>query len=147
MQQEYRDSLISLAPLAILFVFNLFIDSVLFLYDAFPYLDVPMHFFGGYLTALTVYENIVIHKKRFKINIKPAAFLYMFIVGATALVAIAWEVYEWAHDQIYPRIFLQGTGDIVSDLVLGIGGALIYCFVLSQLAAHLPAKPISRKRR
>lgn len=122
-------------PLAGLFLFNIFIDNYLFLYDLIPLLDVPMHLLGGMLTAWTAYRLLCLYKTSFNIKIEPHFLLSLYIVGMVALVAIVWEAYEFVHDMFFPRMFSLGAGDTIGDILVGLLGASLYCLFMGPLRA------------
>src|SRR3989338_6248238 len=130
-------------PLAGLFLFNIFIDSYLFLYDIIPSLDVPMHLLGGILTAWTVHRLLCLYKTSFKIKIEPRFLLSLYIIGMVALVAMTWEGYEFMHDMFFPRTFSLSAGDTIGDVFVGLLGASLYCILMGPL--QVPKKRKKKK--
>lgn len=130
-------------PLAGLFLFNVFIDSYLFLYDIIPSLDVPMHLLGGILTAWTVRGLLCLYKTFFNIKIEPRFLLSLYIIGMVALVAITWEGYEFVHDIFSPRTFSLSAGDTIGDIFVGLLGASLYCIFMGPL--QVPKKRKKKK--
>lgn len=107
-------------------------------YQSLGWLDIPMHFFGGYaiaILALATYNWIL---SQISISIRsskssPYARLLLegvFVVGAVMIVGVAWEWYEFIFDQFATSMvakygFAQmGLPDTMDDLLNDTLGAL-----------------------
>ena len=98
------------------------------MYYIIPWLDIPMHIWGGFLFGLlfifyTDYKNR--GKLFYKYNILHI-FAFVFIIG------IAWELYEYINDVVNYRDW-RGILDTVKDLFDDIlGSFLAYIFFKSR---------------
>ena len=105
-----------------------------FLYWEFWWFDIVMHFLGGLFVGLLA--TYLYYHSRF---IEPKHFSFIFILllslGASALIGVLWELFEFASDQfaisIGRRIELQQEfqdtlGDLFFDLIGAFVGALMY---------------------
>ena len=91
----------------------------------FPNLDIPFHFLGGYISALGVFG---IFKNRI-LKVKDTFIFFGFILGSVALIGIGWEIFEWVLDNLIlhkPNFLQASTGDMLSDLLMDILGALVF---------------------
>lgn len=98
--------------------FLMFHFFVLIKYDFYyivPWIDIPMHIFGGFLIGLFF---IIFNKKEKYIE----SFFYIFL--AVISVGIIWEVYEYISDLTNIREW-KGLVDTVKDLLNDVFGAFI----------------------
>ncbi|MEN1967868.1 hypothetical protein WMZ97_07260 [Lentibacillus sp. N15] len=92
--------------------------------------DTFIHFISGGMlafTAIALYERLI---RRNAGNAISAWFVFLFILGFSALGGVLWEVYEFSSDQFF-QTTMQGGGnfDTMTDLIAGIiGSFLIACF-------------------
>ena len=131
--------LISLYFLAIFYfivtVYALYVDIAIF-----KWVDTPLHFIGGFVSAFffSVYyadRLRVIYKEK---TIFSKLFILVFIVGISASVGVAWEVYEFVYDKLvtlpqqsgfYAQPGLDDTmKDLVMDMLGGLEVALLFLF-------------------
>lgn len=126
---------------AALWIFLVFLANGIALYfdiyHALPWLDIPMHFFGGYTVAIFgialyawIRTFIDIRTKNQKHG-KYAALLLelVFIIGFVMIVSVAWEIWELMMDQ-FATAFVDrfgvtqpGIADTMDDLFNdGVGG-------------------------
>lgn len=113
------------------------------LYDRMSWLDIPMHFFGGYVIALLglalfgwILDRLDIKPKRLVSGkyegFAVARFLLeaVFIIGFVMIVGVAWEWYEFVFDQLRLAFSLHiaqaqmGLADTMDDLVNDTLGAI-----------------------
>lgn len=101
----------------------MFIDYVLGLYDVFLWLDIPMHFLGGFSVGymLLLFFRFFEEENLIKINNK-----FIFIIMAVALVsfvAVLWEFYEFIMLNFgFP--WQESTNNLLLDLFMGVCGGL-----------------------
>ncbi len=120
--------LVSGWPMIVVFIFDNVIANPVGWYDRWWWFDIPMHIVGGMVTAWST--------QRFFMNmkIKLAKFgrmeMYPFIlVGATAIIGIVWEVYEFFLHLITGFITQPSVADTVGDLVNDLIGAIVFCSI------------------
>lgn len=95
--------------------------------------DKIVHCASGVLTAF-VAKEILGHCYKDK-NI---LFMLLFIIAFTALIAVAWEIYEFSYDQLFQghmqTLISEGTADTMWDLISAlIGGfAAAFCLMFAQ---------------
>lgn len=116
-------------------IFLVFLANVVALYfdiyHQFPWLDVPMHFFGGYtvaLFAMSLYawigERVEIRPKlRAKSKIAPLFLEGIFVIGFVMIISVGWEIWEFLMDQ-FATAFVNrfgatqpGIADTMDDLL------------------------------
>lgn len=104
----------------------LFVSRSLFerlhLYDEFMWLDIPMHFLGGFLLSGFFGSFYTMNKK------KPDLIM---LVSLFFIVASFWEVYEYFIRQVVERDW-YGFFDTVKDYGMGTLGMLFGYYVLYQ---------------
>lgn len=83
-------------------------------FDVFPWLDVPMHFFGG--IAIGILFSAITPKVRGR-----AGFVMIFCF----ITALGWEGFELWLDPFVETVMQPGIFDTIKDLVLGSLGAVI----------------------
>ena len=115
-------------PPILILIFHSMIAS-LDVYINFPWVDIPMHFFGGasvayaYFLTLNYYQkqNYIILNKIFRI---------VFVISLVSLTAISWEFFEFFAK--YVGIKIQGDlPDTMFDLFLGLLGGFITVLFLN----------------
>jgi len=96
-------------------------------YNIWPEIDIPMHFFGGFvigLLAVALYELAGMRGAWWG--------RALFVIGGAAMVAILWEMHEFGLDAL---ILDAGAGvrtqlslrDTIGDLAIGlVGGGAAY---------------------
>ena len=119
--------------IVVIFIIQI-IAQTLFLYWEFWWFDIVMHFAGGFFVGL-----LALYLYYYSRFVEPKHFSWIFALllslGATALVGVLWELFEFTSDQfaisIGRRVELQQQfqdtlGDLFSDLVGAILGAVTY---------------------
>lgn len=95
------------------------------MYYIIPWLDIPMHIWGGFLFGtmfVYVYEYINRDKLSERINLKHLL-VFVFLIG------VIWELYEYVFDVIGHREW-RGLPDSLKDLFDDLLGAcLAYLFI------------------
>ena len=97
-------------------------------------LDPLFHFLGGAGGAYAVLQTL----ERFGGSLPEPAIRYRtaIAVGLVAIVAILWELMEFASDRLLGSHIQRGPADTWSDIALGIGGAMVVALVASTLGAR-----------
>lgn len=108
--------------------------------------DIPMHFAGGFaigMLALALRDSLV-GKLEFQTAVPPfwqAVVHLVGIVGAVAIVGIAWEWYEFIFDSWVTTMSLglrpaqMGLGDTMADLFLDLLGGATAFFVFDNITS------------
>lgn len=114
-----------------LFCVELFLEfgTGIDLYLVYPWIDIPMHFWGGVVSAWSVWRVYDAYAAEGKTDIRPFFTLAAMLISATALAGVLWEVYEFIHDIYLPmNMFQLSAQDTMTDLVLDImgGGAFVW---------------------
>lgn len=117
--------------------FVLMLDVLLMVTDGYsvlPWADIPMHFFGGFATALLA---LAIHSRVFS-NAKtkqiPVWYLLIFVIGFVMIVGVFWEFHEYILDHTvsiwygYPISQISLT-DTMKDFFDDLFGAFV-AFIL-----------------
>ncbi len=98
------------------------------MYYIIPWLDIPMHIWGGFLFGL-LFIFYIDYKNRGKLFYKQNIlyiFAFVFVIG------LAWELYEYINDVVNYRDW-RGILDTVKDLFDDIFGSfLAYIFFKSR---------------
>jgi hypothetical protein len=109
------------APLSI-FIFYL-IGLALHLFKLFPPLDIPTHFMGG--VAITYfYRSAIWNSQKMTGNIPPSIQILLAFT-ATGTTTVLWEFYENLMDHFFGFQMVRGLEDTITDLFLGLLGALV----------------------
>jgi uncharacterized membrane protein YjdF len=122
----------SLAAFWIVLVFIANVIALYFdIYHQLPWLDIPMHFFGGYTVALfgiALYAWIrgrveIRAKNRQHSKIAILLLEMLFVIGFVMIVSVVWEIWEFFMDQ-FATAFVNrfgatqpGIADTMDDLL------------------------------
>jgi len=107
----------------IIFLINFLIFQPFKLYANYPWLDIPMHFFGG--AAIAFSFICVINKCKDEIIIKDKLIGVIIIVSLVAFTAVLWEFWEHTINYLFNLEWTFTLKDTLEDLFLGIFGGLI----------------------
>ena len=111
---------ISTLYLLILIALEKFVFVPSYLYYELPWLDIPMHLLGGFGVASLTGAILAYNRS-------PVSYWKLFV--AYAVISVAWETYEYAHD-VVRSLEWNGWPDTMSDLINGwIGMSIAYFFV------------------
>ena len=101
-----------------------FIAEYLFLYWKFPWLDIPMHAFGGIIISLGVFTL-------YDFKVIPRRYIKLLAVWLIALVVIlGWEVFKLFTGKVIDDTFVIDT---VMDIVIGSVGSLVGYYVANNI--------------
>ena len=92
------------------------------LYDLYPPLDIPTHFFGG--IAITYFYRVAIRNSQDFLGQIPYPVQVLFAFTATGTTIIFWEFYENILDFLFHTHNVLGLADTLKDMVNGLLGAL-----------------------
>ena len=105
------------------------------LYTMYPWLDIPMHFFGGASVAVTYFLILRFLQEKHQL-VLPGSARIMFVWGLVALTAILWELFEYS-TTIITGLGLQGDlPDTMFDQFLGLVGGILMAFVLEMIYSN-----------
>ena len=118
------------APLLVLGIHIM--AHVLNIYDRFPNLDLPMHFFGGLGMAFLLHRaSINAYRSGLTRPYQPGRHR-LFVFTSTFTVALAWEFSEFVTGWYSAGKTREGMNDTIGDLVLGIIGCLFFLILASR---------------
>lgn len=109
------------APLSVL-IFYL-IGRLLYLFDLFPWLDIPTHFTGG--VAITYFYRSAIRNSQGIVGVIPTSIQILLAFTCTGTTIILWEFYENLFDFFFGTHMVRGLEDTILDMFLGLLGALV----------------------
>lgn len=116
---------------AALFIFlSLFLGSALDFYYHFWWWDLLLHTASGFLLGIIGFVVLFVLNQtdRLPAGIKPA-FLAFFGVTFAVTLGVAWEIFEFAVDRLWPHLDMQSTDtgvvDTMVDLIVDTIGAII----------------------
>ena len=100
-----------------------------YLYWAYPWFDMPMHFLGGIIIGLG--SQTELFEKTMRVRI-PTVWVCAALVLAVGLL---WEVFEW----MFVIVNLEGyVLDTARDLVLDLAGGSVGYVIASSFRKYLP---------
>lgn len=110
-------------------ILGFFLDA----YEVLPWLDIPMHVFGGVAIAymLVLFLNFFSEKKF--IFIKSKWVYFLVILGFVSLIAVLWEFYEFLMKFFFGLPFQPSLEDTILDLFLGLFGGVIGAFLFRKI--------------
>lgn len=133
--------------------FSVAIGSTINKFTEFAYIDLPEHFFAGFIAAVGGYElaDIIQSKQPKDKRISPAL-ASLFSLAFSVTLMVGWEFYEFTMDRLY-GLSLQrsafnsegGLVDTMVDLILGSGGALVGMFYIAFKKNHVLSKKKAKK--
>jgi hypothetical protein len=92
-------------------------------YDRYPPLDIPTHFFGG--VAITYFYRAAIRSSQALFGEIPNPIQVTFAFTATGTTIILWEFYEVILDFFFQAHNVLGLADTIKDMFVGLLGALV----------------------
>ncbi|MBI2011109.1 MAG: hypothetical protein HYS89_02705 [Candidatus Colwellbacteria bacterium] len=101
------------------------------LYRVAPWIDIPLHFWGGALLALFFYWFFYRFRHLLKIDEAPFLVSLILVLGWTALGGVFWEFGEFIYDKSFTLKPVQfGLADTLGDLFFDILGGLTVAFFI-----------------
>ena len=112
------------------FSLHLAVSKGLDAYLHFPWLDIPMHFFGGVAIAFFYWKSLL-HPQASKVLGELSSFgRQIFAVAAVGATTAVWEFAEWTTDWIGITHAQVSLDDTILDMLLGLlGGGLFVAFM------------------
>ena len=117
--------------LVVILLFH-FIATFNYWYWAYLWLDMPMHFLGGFWVAMAFVYLIFNYQFPIPSEFLKQNFLSFLIITLSfvALIGVLWEFYEFLSDfflssKNYTQIFQQGAADTMGDLFFDLLGGTV----------------------
>lgn len=128
-----------LAPI-ILFAIHLVMLMVFDIYDIYPAVDIPMHFFGGATMALAVILLLKSLEKSGVIS-KIQKLIDVYIVFTTvSTIAIFWEFGEFLLDFVLDTNHQPSPADTMADVFLGMLGCVVVLLFFKKINTQVRLK-------
>ena len=99
------------------------------IYQLIWWIDIPMHFIGGYSIGRSYFLLIKLLQREGYIGIMHKFVYFVFVVSLVALTAVAWESQEFVLDQIDNAMRQPSLANTMQDLFLGIFGGVFGCLI------------------
>jgi hypothetical protein len=110
--------------------------TIYYWYWTVGWLDMPMHFLGGFWVAMAATALI----SNFQFPISNEIFkqkklsFFIVILSFVALIGVLWEFFEFGYDVLisskeYLAAVQQGVGDTMSDLFFDLLGGLVFLVI------------------
>ncbi|MBI2044975.1 hypothetical protein HYT23_02870 [Candidatus Pacearchaeota archaeon] len=108
---------------ACVFFLSWFIDLAFNAYFVYPWIDIPMHFLGGFSIAYTAFLFLRFFREKGKMEINNKALTILIVVSLVALTAVLWEFYEFLK-YLLDISLKPNIEDTLLDLFIGLLGGL-----------------------
>ncbi len=109
------------APLTVIGFYLL--GLVFGVYDRYPPMDIPTHFFGG--VTITYFFRSAIRNSQVLYGEIPFPIRVIFAFTCTGTTIILWEFYEVILDFLFQAHNVLGLADTIKDMFMGLLGALV----------------------
>lgn len=110
---------------AFVWLFNIFITRGFHAYDVFPWIDIPMHFLGGFAVGYMFVLFLRFFDEENLMKIRSKAIFVLIVVSLTLLVAILWEFHEYILVHFFNFNWVVGYEDTLLDLLMGMLGSFV----------------------
>ena len=111
---------------AILFFFSLCIGEVFDVYLIFPWVDIPMHFLGGFLIAYMATLFIKFFREENLLRINNRLVFVLIVVSLVGTIAVLWEFWEFFMDYFFYLNWQPSLEDTLLDLFMGLFGGFSF---------------------
>lgn len=141
--------------LNLLICFGVVVGSTVNKFTSFEHIDIPEHFFSGYIAAAGSYElAVIIQSRQPKDKKLSPALAAMFGLAFSVMLLTGWEFYEFTMDRLY-GLNLQrsafnsesGLLDTMTDLIIGAAGALTGMFITAFSKAGMLGRRKDRNKK
>ena len=115
-----------------IFIFLINIPLTFFsVYLIFPWIDIPMHFFGGISVGYLFFMSLKYFqsKKYFELN---SLSRIIFVFALVSTIAVFWEFYEFIMTFLTGYAFQGDLPDTMKDLFFGMFGGLVSALFLER---------------
>lgn len=106
-----------------------------YLYITIPWFDHVMHALGGIAIAL-MFTTFQSHYKFIWWKNIPSLWKILFIICFVMLFGVAWEWYEFIHDQLYGTHYQPSLTDTMYDFLYDFIGSVIFCIIAKLLPSR-----------
>ena len=113
----------------LVFALHLLLQEVFFIYETYPNIDIPEHFFGGVSIAYFVSQCFQRLPRESLKKSRVAILEATLIISLTTCTAVCWEFAEFFADRIFHSNLQVSLANTMQDLVLGMSGAGIVATV------------------
>ena len=115
----------------ILFFINIFFERI-GVYLIFPWMDIPLHFIGGFLIAHSFILIYIFLRGKKLIFVKNKFIFLFFILSIVSLIAILWEFWEYIVINFFNLDVLMTLEDTLFDLFMGLVGGIFSFFTFGK---------------
>ncbi|MBC8451495.1 MAG: hypothetical protein H8D72_02170 [Planctomycetes bacterium] len=117
----------------LVFTVHMLASQVFHAYKAWPPLDIPMHFIGGFAIAYFSWGMLEVFEAERLLGPSTGVLRLLLIFTLTCTAAVFWEFSEFAVDRLFDIGAQRGLFDTLKDMALGITGCGAFLsFVLSR---------------
>ena len=120
---------LSILPVIILAI-HLF-SSITKLYKIYPWIDVPMHFLGGFVLAISSLYFIDLCRKKGYIKFHKSLF-FLIIISLVSLGVVLWELGEFTVDITLNMNTQDGLHDTMTDVFISLIGGIAAYFIFKK---------------
>ena len=93
-------------------------------YTKFPWLDIPLHFLGGFLAAYFFIFSMIYFRKQNYLKYNKL-FLALYAISFVSLIAVLWEFFEFSIEYLTGLDFQGTLQDTMGDLFMGLVGGVV----------------------
>ena len=123
------------APLSV-FMFYVSVSIGTNAYVLYPWFDMPAHLLGGF--AITYFFRAGIANSQEVVGRIPARIQILLAIGLTSIAAVIWECLEYISDLTLGTNWSWGLTDTLSDLFLGLIGAIVFVVIDTSRSSTRP---------
>lgn len=115
----------------VVFILNIFF-AYFWVYDLYSWIDIPMHFLGGFVIAHSFFLIFSYFEKKGFLDVKNKLVFVLLIVSIVSLFAIFWEFWEFLFELASGFDAQLGLEDTMFDLFMGIAGGFVGAVVFNR---------------
>ncbi len=119
------------APIAF-FLLHLVIAEAFDAYESWPWLDIPMHAFGGVAISYFFWTSITSSEAEAVLGKLTLFGQFLFSLVASGSAAAIWELSEWSSDYLGWSNSQAGVADTMLDMLLGMIGGLAFLILATR---------------
>jgi len=98
------------------------------IYESYTWMDIPMHFLGGFSAAFTYMFLIDILRHENLMGKMHFLVYFIFVISLVSLTAVLWEFFEFSLDMLFEAYNQKGLGDTLGDILIGLIGGIVGFF-------------------
>ena len=115
------------------FLFHLIVSKVFEGYIVFPWLDIPMHFFGGVAISFFFWRSLNIPSTSTALGQLSTFAKNLLCLALVSTSTVIWEFAEWSTDSLGITESQLGLDDTLLDMGLGLLGGVVFLAVASGM--------------